>query len=104
MVLARIAGGFHHSKVVEFRDFIAAVVTPHNERRLHVVDAVYKLIPNKPIRYVVHSHRHFDHLEGVRTMFHAGTTIVTHESNRNFYKQELLSYASRTLDPDRQTL
>ena len=86
-------------------DFVAVVEAPLDERRvLAVIDAVYELIPNKPIRYVVNSHHHFDHLGGVRTMFHEGATIVTHESNRNFYKQEVLSYASRLLEPDRLSL
>ncbi len=100
-----LAGGSHHSVAVEFRDFVAVVEAPQDERRvLAVIDAVYELIPNKPIRYVVNSHHHFDHLGGVRTMFHEGATVVTHESNRNFYKQEVLSYAPRTLDPDRLSL
>lgn len=100
-----LAGGSHHSVAVEFRDFVAVIEAPQNERRvLAVIDAVYELIPNKPIRYVVNTHHHFDHLGGVRTMFHEGATIVTHESNRNFYKQEVLRYASWTLEPDRLSL
>lgn len=100
-----LAGGSHHSVAVEFRDFIAVVEAPQDERRvLAVIEAVYKLIPNKPIRYVVNSHHHFDHLGGVRTMFHEGATVVTHETNRNFYKQEVLSYGIRTLEPDRLSL
>ena len=100
-----LAGGSHHSVAVEFQDFIAVVEAPQDERRvLAVIEAVYKLIPNKPIRYVVNSHHHFDHLGGLRTMFHEGATVVTHESNRNFYKQEVLSYTPRTLEPDRLSL
>ena len=100
-----LTGGSHHSVAVEFEDFVAVIEAPQNERRvLAVIDAVYRLIPNKPIRYVVNTHHHFDHLGGVRTMFHEGAAIVTHESNRNFYKQEVLSYAPRTLDPDRLSL
>ena len=51
------------------------VEAPQDERRvLAVVEAVYKLIPNKPIRYVVNSHHHVDHLGGVRAIFHEGAT------------------------------
>jgi len=49
-------------------------------------------------------HADFDHLGGVRTAFHEGATVVTHRSNREFYKQEVLTYATRTLDPDRLSL
>jgi glyoxylase-like metal-dependent hydrolase (beta-lactamase superfamily II) len=100
-----LAGGSHHSVAVEFKDFTAVVESPQDEQRaLAVIEAVYKAIPNKPIRYVVNSHHHFDHLGGIRTMFHEGATIVTHESNRSFYKQEVLTYAPRLLQPDRLSL
>ncbi|MBI4888512.1 MAG: MBL fold metallo-hydrolase [Acidobacteria bacterium] len=100
-----LTGGSHHSMAVEFRDFTALIEAPQDERRtLAVIEAVYKVIPNKPIRYVVNSHNHFDHLGGIRTAFHEGATIVTHHSNREFYKQEVLTYAARTLEPDRLSL
>jgi glyoxylase-like metal-dependent hydrolase (beta-lactamase superfamily II) len=100
-----LTGGSHHSVAVEFKDFTAVVEAPQDEARvLAVIEAVYKAIPNKPIRYVVNSHHHFDHLGGLRTMFHEGATIVTHASNRDFYKQELLTYAPRLLQPDRLSL
>ena len=96
-----LTGGSHHSLAVEFRDFIALVEAPQNQARTQaVIDAIYKTIPNKPIRYAVNSHHHFDHLGGIRTAFHAGATIVAHSSNRNFLKQEVLSYGTWTLEPD----
>lgn len=100
-----LTGGSHHSMAVEFRDFTALIEAPQDERRtLAVIEAVYKAIPKKPIRYVINSHHHFDHLGGIRTAFHEGATIVTHHSNRDFYKQEVLSYGARTLEPDRLSL
>ena len=100
-----LAGGSHHSVAVEFRDFTVLVESPQDERRaLAVIEAVYKVIPKKPIRYVVNSHHHFDHLGGIRAAFHEGATVVTHRTNRDFYKQEVLTYASRTLEPDRLSL
>jgi len=100
-----LAGGSHHSVAVEFRDFTVLVEAPQNEQRtLAVIEATYKAIPNKPIRYVVNSHHHFDHLGGIRTAFHEGAAIVTHVSNRDFYKQEVLTYAPRMLEPDRLSL
>jgi glyoxylase-like metal-dependent hydrolase (beta-lactamase superfamily II) len=100
-----LAGGSHHSVAVEFRDFTVVVEAPQNEQRaVAVIEAVYKLIPNKPIRYVVNSHHHFDHLGGIRTLFHEGATVVAHQSNREFYKQEVLSYGRWTIEPDRLSL
>jgi glyoxylase-like metal-dependent hydrolase (beta-lactamase superfamily II) len=60
---------------------------------------VKKLIPNKPIRYVVNTHHHFDHSGGLRTYVDAEATIVTSESDKTFY--EAAFSAPRTLSPDR---
>ncbi len=96
-----LTGGSHHSVAVEFDDFTTVIEAPQNQARaLAVIEEVYRLIPGKPIRYVVNTHHHFDHLGGIRTLFHEGATIVAHASNRNFYKQEVLSYAPWTLEPD----
>ena len=64
---------------------------------------VNKLIPNKPIRYVVNTHHHWDHLGGIRTYVHEGATVVTHEGNRPYY-QEVLRARPWVLQPDRFSL
>ncbi|MBI4264152.1 MAG: MBL fold metallo-hydrolase [Acidobacteria bacterium] len=98
----RIAGGTHHSVAVEFRDFVAVVEAPQNEARsLAVIAEVRRLIPNKPIRYVVNTHHHFDHSGGLRTYVAESATVVTHQQNREFYEDVLLYPAPRTLEPDR---
>ena len=49
-----IRGATHHSVAVEFRDHVVVVEGPLNEQRsLAVIAEVKKLIPNKPIRYLV---------------------------------------------------
>jgi glyoxylase-like metal-dependent hydrolase (beta-lactamase superfamily II) len=97
-----VGGGSHNSVAVEFRDFSAVVEAPLNEERsLAVMAEVYKLIPNKPIRYLINTHHHFDHLGGTRTYVVEGATIVTHQGNREFYENVLFSPAPRTLQPDR---
>jgi glyoxylase-like metal-dependent hydrolase (beta-lactamase superfamily II) len=87
---------------VEFRDFVTVVEAPLNEARsLSVIEEVNKLIPNKPIRYVVTTHHHFDHSGGLRAYLSQGTTIVTHESNKDYYLQILFHPGGWTLQPDR---
>jgi len=66
-----------------------------------VIEEVNKLIPNKPIRYVVNTHHHFDHSGGLRAYLSQGTTIVTHESNKDYYLQILFHPGGWTLQPDR---
>jgi glyoxylase-like metal-dependent hydrolase (beta-lactamase superfamily II) len=97
-----VAGGSHNSVAVEFRDFVAVIEAPQNEERSIAVTAeIQKLIPNKPIRYIISTHHHFDHSGGLRTYVAQGATVVTHQSNREFYENVVLSPAPRTLQPDR---
>lgn len=97
----RIAGGSHHSVAVEFRDFVAVVEAPLNEARsLAVIAETRRLIPGKPIRYVVNTHHHFDHSGGLRTYVAQSATVVTHESNRDFYNDVFFYPAPRTQEPD----
>jgi len=87
---------------VEFRDFVAVVEAPLNEERsLAVIAEVYRLVPNKPIRYLVNTHHHFDHSGGLRTYVAEGATIVTHQANRDFYEEVFFSPLPRALQPDR---
>jgi glyoxylase-like metal-dependent hydrolase (beta-lactamase superfamily II) len=58
-----------------------------------------KLVPNKPIKYLVNTHHHFDHASGVRTYAVEGITIVTHEINRSLFERAALNAWS--LEPDR---
>ena len=97
-----LTGGSHHSLLVEFRDYVAVVEAPQNEERsLAVIEEVGRLVPGKHIQYVINTHHHFDHAGGLRTYLSQGTTIVTHESNKQYYLDILFHPGPRTLQPDR---
>jgi glyoxylase-like metal-dependent hydrolase (beta-lactamase superfamily II) len=99
-----IAGGSHNSVAVEFNDHVAVIEAPLNEERsIAVINEVYRLMPKKPIRYVVNTHHHWDHLGGIRTYVHEGVTVVTHEGNKPYY-QEILRARPWVLQPDRFAL
>ena len=100
-----VGGGSHASMAVEFRDFITVIEGPLNDERSNAVIAeVKKLIPNKPIRYLVNTHHHFDHLGGVRTYVAEGATVLTHDRNRELYERVIFVPQVRTLEPDRLSL
>jgi glyoxylase-like metal-dependent hydrolase (beta-lactamase superfamily II) len=95
-----VKGGSHHSVAIDQRDHIVVVEGPQDEARsLAVIAKVKETIPDKPIRYLVNTHAHFDHSGGVRTYVAEGATIVTHQMNRPYYEQAWA--APRTLNPDR---
>ena len=94
-------GGPANSYMVEFDDFVAVFEAPGNETRsLAVIEEVARLAPDKPIRWLITSHPHFDHIGGLRTYLHIGSTIVTHMSNLEFLNTDVLSYEPRTVEPD----
>ena len=92
--------GGHNSVLIEFRDFVAVVDAPLSEARsLAVIAEVRRLVPDKPIRYVINTHHHFDHSGGLRTYVAEGATVITHEGNKAFYEQAWKQ--PRTLEPDK---
>jgi glyoxylase-like metal-dependent hydrolase (beta-lactamase superfamily II) len=100
--VVHMGGGSHNSVAVEFKDYVTVIEAPLDQQRsLAVIAEVKKAFPNKPIRYVVNTHNHFDHLGGVRTYVAEGATVVTEDRNRNFYQRVVLAPQSRTLLPDR---
>jgi len=97
-----LKGATHHSLAIEMADHIVVVDTPNNQERAEAVLAKAKeLIPNKPVRYVVTSHHHWDHLGGIRAAMAEGATIVTHESNKAFL--ERVAMTPHTIRPDKQS-
>jgi glyoxylase-like metal-dependent hydrolase (beta-lactamase superfamily II) len=83
-----LAGGSHNSVLVEMADHLILVESPLYDGRTHaVLAAVKQLVPNKPIRYVVNSHHHFDHAGGLRTAAADGATLVTSEQARPWFTQ-----------------
>jgi glyoxylase-like metal-dependent hydrolase (beta-lactamase superfamily II) len=100
-----LAGGTHNSVAIEFASFIAVFDAPLSETRsLAVIEEVVRLIPNKPIRFVVNSHQHFDHTGGLRAYNHIGATVITHWKNYDFLNRDVINYAPRTLRPDMVSL
>jgi glyoxylase-like metal-dependent hydrolase (beta-lactamase superfamily II) len=72
---------------------------PQNEARaLQIIAEAKRVIPNKPIRYSILSHHHFDHSSGLPAVVAEGATILTHEVNKAFLEKAL--NAPRTLAPD----
>jgi glyoxylase-like metal-dependent hydrolase (beta-lactamase superfamily II) len=95
-----LTGTNAHTIAIDQSDHIVAVEAPANEARSQAVIAKIKeTIPNKPIRYVINSHVHFDHSGGLRTYVDEGATVVTHQMNRPYFEQAWA--APRTINPDR---
>jgi glyoxylase-like metal-dependent hydrolase (beta-lactamase superfamily II) len=84
VTLTRIADGVHfaqayshHSLIVEFPTFLAVVEAPYTEAQSLTLGRVLnEQFPDKPIRYAVATHPHFDHIGGIRGIAAQGATII----------------------------
>jgi glyoxylase-like metal-dependent hydrolase (beta-lactamase superfamily II) len=75
-------GGNYTSIAVDMGDHILVIESGQNDARgLAVMAAAKQAIPNKPIRFVVNSHPHFDHAGGLGAAVAEGSTILTHRNN-----------------------
>ena len=83
-----LAGQSHHSVLVEFPEYTVLVEAPqHDTRALAVITRARELVPDKPLRYVVNTHHHFDHSGGLRAAVAEGLTVLTHEMNQALYEE-----------------
>jgi glyoxylase-like metal-dependent hydrolase (beta-lactamase superfamily II) len=94
-----ISGGYA-SLALDFRDHIVIIEAGQGEDRSNaVIAAAKRLIPNKPIRFLINTHHHIDHSRGLRTFVDEGATIVTHRINQPYF--EKIFAQPHTLNPDR---
>src|SRR5207244_13414591 len=70
--------GSYDSVIVEFKDYIMMLEAGQSEARgLAYIAETKKLIPNKPIRYVMNTHPHSDHTGGLPALVSEVATIIT---------------------------
>jgi glyoxylase-like metal-dependent hydrolase (beta-lactamase superfamily II) len=92
--------GGNQSMAVELRDYLVVLDAPTDEAQsIAQIDSIRQFLPQKPIKYVVNTHMHFDHAGGLRTYAAEGATIITQRDNVGYYEQIWAN--PRTIDPDR---
>ena len=94
-----LTGGSHHSMVIEMSDHLILAEAPLYELRSRALQTtIATLFPNKPIRYVVATHHHHDHIGGARTFVADGATLVIPEAIKGFVDEMLAE--PHTVVPD----
>ena len=89
-----VAGGSHNSVAIEMKDHLVLVESPLGDyRAAPVIEAVTKLAPGKPIRYVINSHHHFDHAGGLRAAAAAGATVVVHAASKAYFERAFATHS-----------
>ncbi|MCI0412913.1 MBL fold metallo-hydrolase [bacterium] len=86
--------------VVTFDEFVLVAEAPvSSEVSESVLQKIRELAPGKPVRYLIQSHHHSDHLGGIRTYIAEGCTILTGSGSVPLI--EKITAAPFRLNPDR---
>ena len=81
-----MAGGSHNSVAIEMKDHFIVVEAPlYDGRSAAVFAEVIKLAGNKPVRYVINSHHHYDHAGGLRAAAAIGANVVVSANAKAFF-------------------
>src|SRR5262245_33518037 len=80
----------YNSMFVVFTDYVLVVEAPSSDRdSAKVIAAIHETAPGKPIRYIVPTHWHEDHIGGLRAYLREGATVVTTPGNLRFMEMFL---------------
>ena len=94
-----LAGGSHNSVLIEMKDHTILVEAPLYDARTEAVIAeARRLVPNKPLRYAINSHHHFDHAGGLRAAAAQGITLITSASAKPWYDRAMTN--ANRIKPD----
>ncbi len=92
--------GSYDSVIVEFKDYIMMLEAGQSVARAELyVAETKKLIPGKPIRYVMNTHPHSDHTGGLPVLVAEGATIITQRNNVAFLDKALNTPRTLLDDP-----
>lgn len=90
---------FYSQMFVVFSDYILVVESPLNDGISQaVIKKIKETVPNKPIKYLVPTHYHFDHLGGIRGYIAEGIIVLTTPGNQSFI--EKVAVTMHPLRPD----
>lgn len=92
-------GVTHHSLIMQMQDYLIVLEPPlYNERSQAVLEVIKKTWPDKPVKYIVATHFHNDHIGGLRAYVEAGATLIVGKALKEHF--ETMLEANHSVYPD----
>jgi len=80
--------GSYNTVFVAFKDYVLVIEAGQSvDSSRSAIAQLKATVPGKPIRYLVSTHFHFDHVAGVRSYIAEGTTIITTPDSRRVIEE-----------------
>jgi len=96
--VSQTQGGTHNTLFIATNTYLIAVEAPNDDgQAIQSIDMAKKRYPGKPIRYLVLTHHHVDHVGGMRSYAAEGATIVVGKGNGEYLRKVLVR--PETLNP-----
>lgn len=95
----QIQGRSHNSLIVAMPTYLVVFDAPQNEDYAKKAIALAKqTFPGKPIKYLVLTHHHMDHIGGARTYVAEGATVIVGKDDKAHLEKDFR--APHTMHPD----
>ena len=103
--VVQVQGTIHHTLIVEMDQFLVVFDAPYMDGYSRwVIDAAKQRFPNKPIKYLVLTHHHIDHVAGYRTFLAEGASLVVGRGTKDFWRKVLASSDTLGIDTPKKRL
>jgi len=97
--VSQALGRSHNSLIVALKTYIVVFDAPLSEAQARwTIDAAKAKFPGKPVKYLVLTHHHMDHMSGARTFVAEGATVIVGSPDKAHVTAELR--APHTMHPD----
>ncbi len=103
--ISQVQGTIHHTLFVEMDSYLVVFDAPYMDAYSKwAIDQAKQRFPNKPIRYLVLTHPHIDHVAGFRSFVVEGATLVVGKGARKFWRKILASSDALGVDTPKKKL
>jgi len=88
--ISQTQGGTHNTLFIATNSYLIAVEAPNDDgQAIQSIEMAKKKYPGKPIRYLILTHHHVDHVSGMRTYAAEGATIVVSKGDGDYFRKVL---------------